>query len=61
MDLLCPPIKVVIHWNAIKVSDVFMQMVNTPMLSNKFLHLKLLQISLVGMAFSGAYDYLSGA
>ncbi|VAI34238.1 unnamed protein product [Triticum turgidum subsp. durum] len=51
--------KVVIHWNAIKVSDVFMQMVNTPMLSSKFLHLKLLQISLVGMAFSGAYDYLS--
>lgn len=35
------------------------EMVNTPMLSSKFLHLKLLQISLVGMAFSGAYDYLS--
>ncbi|KAM3276515.1 hypothetical protein ACQJBY_044742 [Aegilops geniculata] len=35
------------------------EMVNTPMLSSKFLHLKLLQISLVGMPFSGAYDYLS--
>ncbi|KAF7059730.1 hypothetical protein CFC21_066595 [Triticum aestivum] len=35
------------------------EMVNTPMLSSKFLHLKVLQISLVGMAFSGAYDYLS--
>ncbi|XP_020182447.1 F-box/FBD/LRR-repeat protein At1g13570 [Aegilops tauschii subsp. strangulata] len=35
------------------------EMVNTPMLSSKFLHLKLLQISLVGMAFSRAYDYLS--
>uniref|UniRef100_A0A8I6Y140 At1g61320/AtMIF1 LRR domain-containing protein n=2 Tax=Hordeum vulgare subsp. vulgare TaxID=112509 RepID=A0A8I6Y140_HORVV len=34
------------------------EMVNTPMLSSKFLHLKLLQISM-GMAFSGVYDYLS--
>lgn len=33
-----------------------MQTVNTPMLSGKFLHLRHLEISLVGMA---AYDYLS--
>ena len=36
-----------------------MQMANTPVPRSKFLHLKLLQISLVGMALSGAYDYLS--
>ena len=54
IDLICVPITVVIHWNRSEM--FFMQMVSTPMLSGKFLHLKDLQISLAGMA---AYDYFS--
>jgi hypothetical protein len=39
---------------------IFMQMISTPMLPRKFLHLKYLHISLIGdEAISPAYDYLS--
>ena len=40
--------------------DIFMQMISTPTLSRKFLHLEYLHISLIGNeAISPDYDYLS--
>jgi hypothetical protein len=36
-----------------------MQMINTPMLHSKYLHLKKLSINLNATTFNPAYDYLS--
>lgn len=41
------------------ITDIFMQIANTPMLHSKYIHLKNLSIALTAATFSPTYDYFS--